>query len=148
MKNALSLFLFLLLAMSSQSAAGGTMFHRAENDVPVVITEIRPYISYTEIHMRTLAPLDSVCWSYSGPNSPYLLSEGMRYQFLNGDFISSCPETVDYGTDDLMILRFEPFVDYVSSFHLVEGEGGENQLIDPASSAGVRYWNFLNVSLE
>jgi hypothetical protein len=44
-----------------------------------------------------------------------------------------------------MVLRFEPLEPQVREFSLVEGEGGENQMIDPASAVNIRYWNFLHV---
>jgi hypothetical protein len=46
-----------------------------------------------------------------------------------------------------MVLRFEPIEPQIREFSLVEGEGGENQMIDPASSRGT-YWNFLHVKSQ
>jgi hypothetical protein len=36
----------------------------------------------------------------------------------------------------------------VREFSLVEGQGGENQMIDPAANRGRSYWNFLHVNLN
>jgi len=46
-----------------------------------------------------------------------------------------------------MVLRFEPLDPQIREFSLVEGEGGENQMVDPASSRG-SYWNFLHVKSQ
>jgi hypothetical protein len=88
-----------------------------------------------------------VCWNSSGPDSPYLLAEGRHYRFLNGDSITACPTRRDYATREIMVLRFAPLDPQVRQFSLVEGQGGENQLVDPASST-IRYWNFLRVKLN
>ena len=71
----------------------------------------------------------------------------MRYRLLGGENITWCPVNHDYANGEIMVLRFLPLAEDVTGFHLVEGEGGQDQLIDPASS-NRRYWNFLHVQLE
>ena len=137
----------VLVGLPVRQAASELMHHIAENQVPVVITEVRRFSNYTEIYLTTLESLRQVCWSFSGQNSPYLLSEGTRYRFMGGENITRCPTTRAYIKNETMILRFNPLGNQVRKFHLVEGEGGENQLIDPSSSK-TRYWNFLNVILK
>ena len=145
----LKIFLLtLVLAVFPRLQAGSeTIYHFAENQVPVVMTEVRRISEHTEIHLITLEPLKQVCWTFSGPHSPYLLSEGRRHRFLGGDYITACPTTRAYKAGETMILRFSPLGKHVKEFSLVEGQGGENQLIDPSSSR-TRYWNFLHVRLE
>ena len=122
--------------------------HLAENQVPVALVAVIRRPDFTEVHLETQTERKKVCWTAQGPNSPYLLAGGKRYHYLGGDHVSNCPEGIDYNTHELMILRFEPLAAAASEFSLVEGEGGENQMIDPASSRGTRYWNFLRVKLK
>jgi hypothetical protein len=130
-----------------QPVLAESLMHPAENKVPVAIVRIERMPRFTEIHIETQAPRSKVCWASSGPNSPYLLASGRRHRFIDGDTITSCPATRDYGARETMVLRFEPLDPQVREFSLVEGEGGENQMIDPASSRG-SYWNFLRVKLQ
>jgi len=51
-----------------------TLFHRAENQVPVAIVQIERPAGRTEIHLQAQAALTKVCFAASGPNSPYLLA--------------------------------------------------------------------------
>ncbi len=145
--KALALIGLLLLAAPSLAAAQ-TIKHRAENDVPVVMTEVARLQSYTEIHLSTLTPIVGVCWTLSGPDSPYLLAAGVRYKFIDGDYIDYCPNRTNYNVGERMVLRFAPLPGGINEFHLVEGEGGEHQLIDPTSSQGIGYWNFLHIKLN
>ncbi len=134
-------------ALIALPVAAQTLPHRAENDVPVVMTQVERTPKQTAVTLRVEQDLPSVCWAASGPDSPYLMAEGRRYRFVNGDNVTACPATRDYRAGDAMTLRFEPLGPEVRSFSLVEGQGGENQLIDPASSRN-RYWNFLRVPLD
>jgi hypothetical protein len=127
-----------------QPALAESLLHPAENKVPVAIVRIERTPRFTEIHIETQAPRSKVCWASRGPNSPYLLANGRRHRFIDGDAITSCPATRDYGAHETMVLRFEPLDPQIREFSLVEGEGGENQMIDPAASRG-SYWNFLHV---
>ena len=131
----------------ARSGAAETLFHPAENSVPVAIVRLERTPRFTEVHIETQAPRSKVCWAASGANSPYLIAKGRRYRFIEGERITSCPATRDYGARETMVLRFEPLDAQVAEFSLVEGEGGENQMIDPASSRG-RFWNFLRVKLQ
>ena len=124
------------------------LFHLAENQVPVALVGVTRRPDYTEVRLETQVERKKVCWSAQGPNSPYLLAGGKRYRYLGGDHVSNCPDGIDYNAHELMILRFEPLDGTVSEFSLVEGQGGENQMIDPASSPGTRYWNFIHVKLK
>lgn len=134
-------------------AAGGeagaqTLFRIAENQVPVAVVEVIRTPSYTEVHLQTQQPRPNVCWTAAGPNSPYLLTSGHRYRFISGDHVTTCPQLMNYGASEIMVLRFEPLGAQVHEFSLVEGQGGENQMIDPASDKKVRYWNFLHIQLH
>jgi hypothetical protein len=124
-----------------------TLLHPAENNVPVAIVRIERTARFTEIAIETQAPRPKVCWAASGPNSPYLLANGHRYRLIEGDKIANCPATQDYAVHETMVLRFQPIEPQVREFSLVEGEGGENQMIDPGSSRGT-YWNFLHVKTQ
>ena len=129
----------------SQPVAADSLFHQAENNVPVAIVKVVRTPRYIEAHLQTQAVRPQVCWSSTGPNSPYLLAAGHRYRLLGGENITDCPTRRDYASGEIMVLRFEPLEPQVQEFSLVEGEGGENQMADPASSRGIRYWNFLHV---
>ena len=124
-----------------------TLMHPAENSVPVAIVRIERTPRFTEIYIETQAPRQKVCWASSGSNSPYLLADGHRYRLIEGGNFASCPATRDYVAHETMVLRFEPIEPQIREFSLVEGEGGENQMIDPASSSS-RYWNFLHVKSQ
>ena len=55
---------------------------------------------------------------------------------------------MNYGAGEVMVLRFEPLGAQVHEFSLVEGQGGENQLIDPVAHKTERYWNFLHIAVN
>jgi hypothetical protein len=140
-----SLFVAPLLVV--QPAAAETLFHRAENQVPVAIVEIKRPAEHTEIHLQAQAALAKVCFAASGPNSPYLLAAGRNYRYLGGDNVTACPDRRDYAAGDIMVLRFEPLVAGSSTFSLVSGQGGEKQPVDVVSPT-TPYWNFLRVRLN
>jgi hypothetical protein len=71
--------------------AAETLFHRAENQVPVAIVEIDRMQDRTEIRLQAQATLAKVCFAASGPNSPYLLASGRNYRYLGGDNVSAVP---------------------------------------------------------
>ncbi len=119
----------------------------AANNVPVVMIEASRGPGYTLVRLQTQTALQRVCWTTGGDDSPYLLAAGRRYRFQGGDNITPCPTRRDYTQGEIMVLRFELLDPQVHEFSLVEGHGGENQLVDPASSK-VRYWNFLHVPLR
>lgn len=123
------------------------LHHPGENQIPAAITEIRLLPRYTEIVVTTLRPATQVCWSESGPDSPFLLSGGKRFAFIDGDNIRNCPARQSYRTNEAMILRFAPLDGDYPELSLVEGEGGEKQALDPSSSR-VRYWNFLRIRFD
>jgi hypothetical protein len=137
----------MIMLACGQPVLAESLLHVAENKVPVAIVRIERMPRFTEVHIETQAPRSKVCWASSGPNSPYLLANGRRHRFIDGDAITNCPATRDYGARETMVLRFEPLDAQIREFSLVEGEGGENQMIDPASSRG-SYWNFLRVKLQ
>jgi hypothetical protein len=138
-------FIAMPAALITVPAVGGQLLHQAENKIPVAIVEVSRTRAYTEVRLETQAPRPHVCWSFSGPNSPYLVAADRRYRFLNGNDITDCPTKRDYAAHQYMVLRFEPLPPQVREFSLVEGEGGENQMIDPAAQRGTSYWNFLHV---
>lgn len=140
--------LVLLLALGAGSVATAqTLSHRAENQVQVTLVEVNRQAQYTEVKLRPDIDLQNVCWTDQGDNSPYLLAAGKRYRFIEGHNIMICPARRGYKAGELMILRFEPLPADVHQVSLVEGRGGENQMIDPSSEPGMRYWNFLRVTL-
>ena len=128
-------------------AAAEPLFHRAENQVPVAIVEIKRPAEHTEIHLQAQSPLTKVCFATSGPNSPYLLAAGRNYRYLGGDNVTACPERRDYAAGDIMMLRFEPLAAGSSTFSFVSGQAGEKQSIDVVSPTAP-YWNFLRVRLN
>ena len=139
---------FIVTSLSAvQLVVAETLFHRAENQVPVAIVEIKRPAEHTEIHLQAQSALTKVCFAASGPNSPYLLASGRNYRYLGGDNVAACPERRDYAAGDIMILRFEPLVAGSSTFSFVSGQGGEKQPIDVVSPA-TPYWNFLRVRLN
>jgi hypothetical protein len=142
--RAAALAAMMLLALP---ALAQTLLHRAENQVQVALVKVVRAASYTEIHLQTQTALKGVCWSATGENSPYLLAEGRRFRYLSGDSVTDCPTRRDYADKEVMVLRFEPLTPQTRTFSLVEGQGGENQMIDPNSSKN-RFWNFLRVKLD
>ena len=128
-------------------ASAETLFHRAENQVPVARVQIERPAGRTEIHLLAQAALTKVCFAASGPNSPYLLASGRNSRYLGGDNVTACPERRDYAAGDVMVLRFEPVDAGSSTFSFVSGQGGENQPIG-AVSPSTPYWNFLRVRLN
>jgi hypothetical protein len=124
-----------------------SLFHRAENQVQVALVKVVRTANHTEVQLQTQAALKEVCWYATGENSPYLLAEGRRYRFLSGDNIAACPAQQPYTDKEVMVLRFQPLSPQARTFSLVEGQGGENQMIDPASTKS-RFWNFLRVKLD
>lgn len=130
-----------------QPAAAEIVSQPAENKVPVTMIEVIKTPRHTEIRLQTQAALNGVCWTSQGTDSPYLLAGGRRYRFLGGDGITACPAVRNYAARESMALRFEPLDPQAKEFSLVEGQGGENQMIDPASSKA-RFWNFLRVKLK
>ncbi len=140
--------LVLLLALGASSVARAqTLSHPAENQVPVTLIEVNRVAQYTEVKLRADIDLENVCWTDQGDNSPYLLAGGKRYRFIEGRNIMICPARRDYKTGEVMTLRFQPLPASTTQMSLVEGQGGENQMIDPGSAPGMRYWNFLRVTL-
>jgi hypothetical protein len=139
--------LFVASVLAVQPAAAETLFHRAENQVPVAIVEIKRPAEHTEIHLQAQAALAKVCFAASGPNSPYLLAAGRNYRYLGGDNVTACPDRRDYAAGDIMVLRFEPLVAGSSTFSFVSGQGGEKQPVDVVSPT-TPYWNFLRVRLN
>src|SRR6476619_8261696 len=70
--------------LATLPAAAEILPHRAENQVPVAIVEIKRPAEHTEIHLQAQAALTKVCFAASGPNSPYLLASGRNYRYLGG----------------------------------------------------------------
>ena len=130
-----------------QPAAAETLFHRAENQVPVAVVEIKRPADHTKIHLHAQRTLAKVCFATSGPDSPNLLASGRNYRYLGGDNVTACPERRDYAAGDVMVLRFEPLAAGSSTFSFVSGQSGEKQPID-AVSPTTPYWNFLRVRLN
>jgi hypothetical protein len=141
-----ALLLFFLTAATVVMAR--PLAHMAENNVQVAMIEVSRASQHTEVRLETRAALKGVCWSFEGSNSPYLISEGRRYRFIGGEHISNCPQKQDYASYEIMILRFQPLPANVREFSLVEGEGGENQMIEPTARRNQTFWNFLRVRLD
>jgi hypothetical protein len=142
-----AVLLSVVVLAGARPLCAESLLHPAENNVPVAIVRIERAARFTEVEIETQAPRPKVCWYASGPNSPYLLANGHRYRLIATDRVASCPATQDYAAHESMVLRFEPIEPQLAEFSLVEGEGGENQMIDPASTRA-RYWNFLHVKSQ
>jgi hypothetical protein len=136
-----------LATLFALPAAAETVYRPSENQVPVAMIEATRTPQHTEVRLRTQQALKGVCWYSSGPNSPYLLGNGRRYRFREGDNITACPTKKDYQAQEDMVLRFEPLEPQVREISLVEGEGGENQMVNDKSSRET-FWNFLHVQLK
>ena len=91
---------FVAPLLMAQPATAETLFHRAENQVPVAIVEIKRPPEHTEIHLQAQAALTKVCVAASGPNSPYLLASGRNYRYVGGENITACPERRDYAASE------------------------------------------------
>jgi hypothetical protein len=128
-------------------ALAQTLFHQAENQVQVALVKVVRAAGYTEVHLQTLKAMAGICWYASGVNSPYLLADGRRFRYLDGGNITACPGKQAYANQEVMVLRFEPLPANARAFALVEGQGGENQMVDPKSSRE-QFWNFLRVKLD
>jgi hypothetical protein len=136
-----------VLMLSASSAGAETLFHRVENQVPVAIVQIDRTSAHTEIRLQAQAALTKVCFTATGPNSPYLLASGRNYRYLGGDNVSTCPERRDYAAGDVLVLRFELLAAGNSTFSFVSGQAGEKQSID-AVAPNTPYWNFIRVRLN
>ena len=128
-------------------AGAQSLFHLAENKVQVAVVKVVRNPANTEVHLQTQKAMTGICWYASGNNSPYLLADGHRFRYLSGANITACPGRQAYADREIMILRFEPLPAQARVFSLVEGRGGENQMIDPTSSKE-QFWNFLRVKLD
>ncbi|HET9688272.1 MAG TPA: hypothetical protein VFP79_13970 [Pseudolabrys sp.] len=126
--------------LSASSAGAETLFHRAENQVPMAIVQIDRTSAHTEIRLQAQAALTKVCFAATGPSSPYLLASGRNYRYLGGDNVSTCPERRDYAVGDVLVLRFESLAAGNSTFSFVSGQGGEKQSIDAVAPSSP-YWN-------
>lgn len=146
MRRILPLGLGLFLSGMGMAFAD-TVFVMATNNVPVAMVEASRAPTFTLVRLQTQTALQRVCWTSNGADSPYLLASGHRYRYLGGDNVTPCPTRRDYAQGEVMVLRFEPLDSQAHEFALVEGQGGENQMIQPGSSK-VRYWNFLRVPLK
>jgi hypothetical protein len=141
-------FAVVSLAIFAGSARAEPVLQPAENNVPVSAVEVVRGAGYTEVRLQTREAISKVCWFASGPDSPFLVASGKRYRLLGGDNIANCPAGHDYAARDIMALRFEPLPAQVREFSLVEGDGGESQMLDPKSRPGNRFWNFLHIKLN
>jgi hypothetical protein len=139
---------FLILVGVGVRASAETVFHAAENNVPVAMIEVIRAPAYTQVRLLARTALKNVCWHAQGPDSPYLIADGRRYPFISGDNISICPQRRNYEANEGMVLRFRPLPAQARQLSLVEGQGGESQMIDPGSHRNERFWNFLRVPLD
>ena len=135
---------FLLLVAPAWAQS---LFHRAENNVQVALVKVQRASDYTEIQLQTLKAMSGVCWYASGPNSPFLVAAGQHYRYVSGGNITACPGKQNYANEEIMTLRFEPLPAETKTFSLVEGEGGENQMINQKSSNDT-FWNFVGIKLD
>jgi hypothetical protein len=122
------------------------LFHRAENQVPLAIVQVTRTSTSTEVRIQTQAALKKVCWTLTGPESPYLLAIGRQFHYLDGDN-TACPARRDYADGEAMVLRFAPLGVQVSTFSFVAGQAHASRTISPASAAG-RDWNFIRVPVN
>ena len=136
------------ILLSPEPALAQKVFKRAENGVAVAVVEVIRNADNTELHLQTMAALKDVCWYPVGAYSPYLIADGHRYVFNDGDHLVGCPSRMNYAKGDIMVLRFEPLPASAHEFSLVEGKGGEDQMRNPAAHKGQRFWNFLHIKLD
>lgn len=142
-------FVSLVAFFAGMTACGAqSITHMAENNVQVAMVKVVRMPQHTEVQLETRAALKGVCWYFQGPNSPYLIAADRRYRFMSGERITNCPQKRDYASGETMILRFQPLPAHVRQFSMVEGEGGENQMADPASRRNETFWNFLRVKVD
>lgn len=148
------LYGFVALVISgSQTAAGefdnDPMHHKAYGPVPVVITDVRQSPNYTEVHFKTLKELYSVCWNFSGPDAPYLLSEGTTYPLMEGVNVTRCPTRREYYKYEKFTLIFLPIDNTARQFNLIEGEAGLDFMNKGGKLiSGQTFWNFLGVPIN
>jgi hypothetical protein len=128
-------------------ALADTVNRVAENDIPVTMTEVVRTQRDTIVRLRAEVAMENVCWYNAGANAPYLLAGGRRYRLTGGEGIAICPQRRGYTAHQIMVLHFELLDPTAREVSLVEGQGGENQMIDPKSSSE-RFWNFLHVYLK
>ena len=82
--------------------------------------------------------------AFAGANAPYLLARGRRYRLVGGEDIAICPRRRFHTARQIMVLHFELLDPTIREVSLVEGQGGENRMIDLKSSSA-RFWNFLRI---
>src|SRR5262245_45244771 len=133
--------------LSASSAGAETLFHRAEDQVPVAIVQIDRTSPHTEIRLQAQAARTKVCFAATGPNSPYLLASGRNYRYLGGDNVGTCPERRDYAAGDVLVLRFEPLVAGECIFYFVLGQCGGKQSI-VAGEPDMPYCDFCWVCVD
>lgn len=139
--------LMLGLAVASTPAAADDVAAPADDAAPVMLIQFTRTARAIEVRLQATAPLKDACWTMTGPNSPYLIAAEHRYPLIGGDRITACPKGRDYAEGEVMVLRFAPLRPNVTEFSLIEGVGGESQILDP-DSATRRYWNFLHVKAK
>jgi hypothetical protein len=132
-----------LLIAAAMPASAQSLFHKAENEVPVALVGVTRAADHTEVRLQALQALEQVCWYASGVNSPYLLVDGQRYPLIGHGNVTPCPTRRSYANGEVMVLRFQPLPASARTVSLVEGQGGENQALNPAANRTERFWNFL-----
>jgi hypothetical protein len=135
------------LAVAGAPAGADDVSVPADGGVPLMLIQFTRTAKMTEVRLQATAPVKDACWTTVGANSPYLLAAEHRYRLIGGDRITTCPKSRSYAEGEVMVLRFEPLPPKVSEFSLIEGVGGESQILDPASATR-RYWNFLHVKAK
>ena len=120
----------------------------AEDNAQVAVIDVTRSTRFTSLRLQAQAMLSSVCWAATGADSPYLEANGQRYRFLGGDNITTCPTERKYDERDEMVLRFEPLDPQAQRVSLIEGKGGEDQMLARPSRSGRRFWNFLDIPLN
>jgi hypothetical protein len=135
------------LAVAAAPAAADDVSVPADGGAPVMLIQFTRTAKATEVRLQATAAIKDACWTMIGVNSPYLLAAEHRYRLIGGDKITACPKSRGYAEGEVMVLRFEPLPAKVGEFSLIEGVGGESQILDPASATR-RYWNFLHVKAK
>lgn len=143
-----SLSLAVTVLAGQALAQDQTLQHPAEDRVPGMITRVNRLPDETRIHIAIHDRKGEICWYFSGADSPCLLDGENRYGFRGGDNITTCPKRRRYADGEEFVLRFDPLPRGQIVFHLIEGEGGENQLTGPVEGPHGRFWNFLKVWLD
>ncbi|HLQ77306.1 MAG TPA: hypothetical protein VK210_08120 [Terriglobia bacterium] len=134
--------------VKSKQTLPQTAFVLAEDNAQVAVVGVTRATRFTSVRLQAQMMLSAVCWAAMGTDSPYLEAGEHRYRFLGGDNLTTCPVERNYAEREEMVLRFETVDSQANKVSLIEGKGGEDQLLGRASASNRRFWNFLDIPLK